>query len=154
MCYPAIFHRFALIITGLLILSACSSPGRDYTETGLAETLEITILPNDSKMFVYRLRWPEDELPSHIRVARSSRNIPASYMRQGVNVNRTSYERVQRNAAYVTANLGYCRDGFLELDGSASRYHMWLKGECREAASAEDRERFGEQKTLTMKPSQ
>lgn len=146
-------YRLAVIafLSLLLLLSACSSPGRSYTATGMAETLETNLLENGSKMFVYRLRWPEDTIPSHIQIARSSRT-PERFQQSGVEVNRHTYERVQQNAAYVVEQTGFCRTGFLELDGSASRYHLWLKGECRESASAADMERFGKQQVLTVKP--
>ena len=144
------FHR--LIVLSLLALgfvSACSSAGRSYTATGMNETLETEILPNASKMFVYRLRWPEGAVPSHIRIV-EGRNTIQPYERSGVEVNRNTYLRLQQNATYVVAQMGYCREGYLELDSNVSRYHLWLKGECRESATAEDKERFGETQTLPV----
>lgn len=134
----------------LLFISACSSSGRSYTATGLVETLETNLLDNGSKMFVYRLRWPEDSIPSHIQIVRSSRTVER-YQQSGVEVNRNTYKRLQQNAAYAVEQTGFCRTGFLELDGSVSRYHLWLKGECRESASAADVERFGKQQVLTVR---
>lgn len=140
-----------LCVAALIIsLGACSSSGRSYTSGKMTETLETEILPNASKMFVYRLRWPEEAIPEHIRVARSTRS-EAAYEQHGVDVNRNSYERLQANTGYVVEQMGYCREGFLELDSSVSRYHLWMKGECRESATSADRQRFGEQKTLPVK---
>lgn len=146
--------RFQLLTVCLLALgalSACSSSGRSYTATGMTETLETEILPNASKMFVYRLRWPEGAVPSHIRIA-EGRNSVEPYERSGVEVNRHTYTRLQQNTAYVVAQMGYCREGYLELDSSVGRYHLWLKGECRESASADDKTRFGEKQTLPVPP--
>jgi hypothetical protein len=143
------FHSALFLLVSGLVLIGCSS-GRSYTETGLAETLETEILADGSKMFVYRLRWPEDQIPNHVRVAKS-RVGPDPYQRKGVEVNRYTYERIRANAEHVVARKGYCREGYLELDGSVSRYHMWLKGECRDTASEEDRARFPGQQILPMK---
>lgn len=144
-------YRLALLFfpAALLLLSACSSPGRNYTN-GMDETLETEILTNGSKMFVYRLRWPEDAIPNHIRVARSSRT-PEPYQQSGVVVNRHTYERLQQNVGYAVGQAGYCRTGYMELDGSVSRYHLWLKGECREDADADDIGRFGKQSVIKIK---
>lgn len=133
----------------LLLLSACSSqPGRNYTETGLQETLETDILTDTSKMFTYRLRMPEGAIPSHVRVAEGSRRTAPPGA--GIEINRNTGRRLLENASHVTGTLGFCREGFLTLDHSISRYHLWLKGECREGATAEDIERFGRKNTLQM----
>lgn len=139
-----------VVLLAMLVLAACSSSGRSYTSSNMVETLETEILPNTSKMFVYRLRWPEDQIPSHIRIAKTSRSV-RPYDQSGVEINRNSYNRLQENTAYVVAHLGYCREGFLELDSSLSRYHLWLKGECKEAASAADQTKFGARKTIPIK---
>jgi hypothetical protein len=145
-------YRLLLIVSALVMLSGCSSPSRSYSTVGMTETLEVDILPNGSKMFIYRQRTPEEQIPSHIRVAHSSGRVREGYQRPQaqLNTNRYTYGRLQRNAAQASASLGYCREGFLELDGSVSRYHMWLKGECREAATAEDRARFSGQQAIPV----
>jgi hypothetical protein len=53
------------------------------------------------------------------------------------------------NVDYVVKKSGYCREGFLEIDKSLSRYHIWMKGECKEGATTEDLQKFGSQKTIT-----
>lgn len=131
-------------------LGACSSPGRSYVKSEMVETLEVEIRPDTSKMFVYRLRWPEALIPNHIRVENgngSSRPIEDG----GVSIGRGTYERLLRNATYVVEHAGYCHEGFLELDRSISRYHLWIKGECKEGATAADQQKFGVQKILTEK---
>lgn len=145
---PALKLLGFIAISSLLI--ACVSSGRSFTESTMQETLDIEILPNTSKMFVYRLRWPENEIPSLVYVERggsvSERPDPG-----GVQVGRSTQERLRANAAYVVKRMGYCREGFLEIDSSSSRYHLWLKGECKEGASAEDKQIFGEKQTLPVK---
>ncbi|MDH3902195.1 MAG: hypothetical protein OES90_03130, partial [Xanthomonadales bacterium] len=37
---------------------------------------------------------------------------------------------------------GYCRDGFMELDRMMEPGQTFIKGECVEAASVNDREKF------------
>lgn len=142
----------ALVLAlGVLVLLGCTSTGRSYTKTRMHETLEIDILPNTSKMFVYRLRWPQDAIPNHIRI---ERGYTMNQVRDpgGIELNRNSYKRLQENAAYIVEKMGYCREGYIELDRSLSRYHIWLKGECKESASADDRARFDGTEVLEIKP--
>ncbi|HEX7762215.1 MAG TPA: hypothetical protein VF433_01185, partial [Cellvibrio sp.] len=51
--------------------------------------------------------------------------------------------------AYVVEHSGYCRDGFFELDRSISRFHLWVRGECKDGATDADRKAFGSKQTLT-----
>lgn len=149
--FPRSAALAVLIFSLSVLLGGCGTPGRSYAKTGMQETLEVDILRNNSKMFVYRLKWPDDAIPNHIRVARHSgpsqpRNVG------GVDINRSTYERLQQNAAYVVKHMDYCREGYIELDRSISRYHLWLKGECKESATTTDRQQFAEQEILVIKP--
>ena len=145
---PALKLLGFIAISSLLL--ACVSAGRSFTESTMQETLDIEILPNTSKMFVYRLRWPESEIPSLVQVERGA-TLSQPTNPGGVQVGRSTQERVRDNAAYVVKRMGYCREGFLEIDSSSSRYHLWLKGECKEGASDADRQKFGEKQTLPVK---
>ncbi len=135
-----------LITLVVLCLSSCSSTGRSYTRVGLQETLEVEILPNTSKMFVYRLRMPDEQIPNHIRIAKTATD---NVQQTGVDLGSRSYTSLLMNVDYVVKKSGYCREGFLEIDKSLSRYHIWMKGECKEGATAEDQQKFGAGKTLT-----
>jgi len=129
------------------ILGSCAGPGENYVKSNLEETLEVEILPNTSKMFVYRLRLPDAQVPSGVYIARSPDDRrPAD---GGVSVNRSTPERLLENAQFVVAKIGYCREGFFELDRNLSPYNLWLKGECKEGASDADRQKFGSAQTLS-----
>lgn len=138
----------ALIGAGLLSINGCGTAGRNYVDTQMAETLEVEILPNNSKMFTYRLRWPEDNIPNHIQIARGDAKPGRGFARGGVDVGNAAYDRLIENTAYVVENAGYCRESFFELDRSISRYHLWIRGECKESATAEDRQVFVGKQTL------
>ena len=141
--------RGILMLTALLLIGCSSNNGRSYVETEMTETLEVEILPNTSKMFTYRLRWPEELIPSHINIARRGSDPGREFAQGGVDLGRNTYDRLLTNTAYVIEQAGYCRDGFFELDRSISRYHLWVRGECKEAATGGDQKKFGPQKTLT-----
>ena len=53
----------------------------------------------------------------------------------------------QRHLQFAVPRLleenGYCREGYYTLDTLISYGNGSLRGECKEAATAEDRERFG-----------
>lgn len=131
----------------MLLLASCAGPGENYVKSDLKETLEIEILPNTSKMFVYRLRTPEADVPSAVFIART----PNDRRPQGggVQISRSTPERLLENAQFVVAKIGYCREGFFELDRNLSPYNLWLKGECKEGATDEDKQRFGSAQTLS-----
>lgn len=131
------------------LLAACST-GRSYTESHMEETLEIEILPNTSKMFVYRLRWPEDQRTNLIKIERGS-SPSQTVERGGVEVSRATQVRLRENTAYVVKTMGYCKEGFLEIDTSSSRYHLWLKGECKDGATEADKKQFGAKQILPVK---
>jgi hypothetical protein len=133
----------------LALLVGCTSAGRSYVKSEMSETLEVEVLPNQSKMFTYRLRWPEEQIPNHIRVSRDGSDTRRDFYEGGVNVGRNTHERLLQNTAYVVEKAGYCRDGFFELDRSISRYHLWVRGECKESASSEDRQVFAGKQVLT-----
>ncbi len=138
-----------LILAALVTLvGGCGTAGRSYVETAMVETLEVEILPNTSKMFTYRLRWPEEHIPSHVRVERGGGNPAREFQHGGVDVGRSTYERLLENTAYVVERAGYCREGFFELDRSISRYHLWIRGECKEGASEADHALFNGKQTL------
>ncbi|EIK43421.1 putative lipoprotein [Cellvibrio sp. BR] len=138
-----------LLVVSLSFLVGCSSAGRSYVKSEMNETLEVEVLPNQSKMFTYRLRWPEDQIPNHIRVSRDGSDSRRDFYEGGVNVGRNTRERLLQNTAYVVEKAGYCREGFFELDRSISRYHLWVRGECKESASAADQQAFGVKQVLT-----
>ena len=141
-------RKFLLLLPFILVTAGCETAGRSYVETELVETLEVEILPNTSKMFTYRLRWPEDHIPSHIQVDRGGRSPGKEFRRGGVDVGRKTPERLLENTAYVVERSGYCREGFFELDRSISRYHLWVRGECKDGASGDDLKKFGEKTVL------
>jgi len=131
---------------------ACSTPGRSYTGSNMQETLEIEILPNTSKMFVYRLQLPEDKMSNGVRIERGG--FQRSEEVRGISVGGATQKRLVENAGYVVAQMGYCREGFLEIDSSASQYNLWLKGECKDGATEDDKKKFGTKQILpvTLKP--
>jgi hypothetical protein len=145
--YSAALVAGLILVNGLLV--ACSSPGRSYTDSKLQETLEIEILPNTSKMFVYRLRLPDDQRPDAVRIERGGFQSGGD-TRGGVAIGSSTPKRLIENAGYVVKQMGYCRDGFLEIDSSVSQFNLWVKGECKEGSTEEDIKKFGTKKILPV----
>jgi hypothetical protein len=136
-----------IVVCGFL--AGCSAPGRSYTDSKLQETLEIEILPNTSKMFVYRLRLPDDQQPNSVRVERGGFQT-GNDNRGGVSIGSSTPKRLIENAGHVVQQMGYCREGFLEIDSSASQFNLWVKGECKEGATEDDIKTFGTKKILPV----
>ena len=131
-------------------LVSCSTPGRSYTDSKLEETLEIEILPNTSKMFTYRLRVPEDKISNSIRIERGGFQREED-TRGGIAIGGSTPKRLIENAGYVVEHMGYCREGFLLIDSSASQFNLWVKGECKEGATEDDKQKFGIKQILPVK---
>jgi len=147
-----LFIRAFGIVLACGLVVACSTPGRSYTGSNMQETLDIEILPNASKMFVYRLQLPDSQLSNGVRIERGGFQRGDDI--RGIAVGGATRKRLVENAGYVVERMGYCRDGFLEIDSSASQYNLWLKGECKDGATDEDKRKFGTKQTLpvTFKP--
>ncbi len=118
-------------------LSACSS----LVSGGKEERLRIELLADGSKQFYYWVGTgyvdPRDEarvLTVRQQRKRNSRSTPG----------KREYKQLQARAGEVVVRAQYCRDGFLELDFRLASSEYWLRGECRESATALDLERFGE----------
>ncbi len=143
---PSLRRFGVVLVCGLAV--ACSTPGRSYTGSNMQETLEIEILPNTSKMFVYRLQLPESQMPNGVRIERGG--FQRSEEMRGISVGGATQKRLVENAGYVVEHMGYCREGFLEIDSSASQYNLWLKGECKDGATEDDKKRFGSKQILPV----
>lgn len=135
-----------VLVCGLAV--ACSTPGRSYTGSNMQETLEIEIMPNTSKMFVYRLQLPESQLSNGVRIERGG--FQRSEEVRGISVGGATQKRLVENAGYVVERMGYCREGFLKIDSSASQYNLWLKGECKDGATEDDKTKFGTKQILPV----
>jgi hypothetical protein len=149
---PSVRYWFALSASVTLVfgfLVGCTAPGRNYTDSQLQETLDIEILPNTSKMFVYRLRLPEDQQPNSVRIERGGFQGGRDN-RGGVPIASSTPKRLIENAGHVVEQMGYCREGFLEIDSSVSQFNSWVKGECKEGATEDDLKKFGTKKILPV----
>ncbi|RYZ82997.1 MAG: hypothetical protein EOO68_33610 [Moraxellaceae bacterium] len=140
----------AILISFCALLVACSTPGRSYTDSKLVETLDVEIMPNTSKMFVYRLRMPEERMNNGVRIERGGLNGGGGGERGGISISGSTPKRLVENAGYVVEHMDYCREGFLEIDSSVSPYNLWLKGECKDGATEEDKKKFGTKQTLPV----
>ncbi len=129
-----------------LLSAACSMGGRYHG--ALDESLEIDLLDNGSKLFVYRLERLDAIDPGKIRIDRG-RNRP-SREQPLEPPGRRAYRHLQNDTERALEATGYCREGYLELDRRLSTQVLWIKGECRETATRADRERFGGREELSL----
>jgi hypothetical protein len=135
----------AAVVAGLA-LTGCNTVERH--QSGMEESLEFEIRPNASKLFVYRL---EDPAAAHAHRAQVHRPRPDCQM-EGPRERRDvrTYRRLQVNTQRALTRTGYCRDGYFELDRRISPNVLWLRGECRDDATEEDIEQFGQKGTLEL----
>ncbi|MBU2886581.1 hypothetical protein KO507_12485 [Gilvimarinus agarilyticus] len=123
-------------VLAMVQLIACSSVP-SYGST--PESLGIDVLPNGSKQFVYRVG-----LPPEVEARLNPRARP------GRPPGERDYRKLQNRTLYVVTQTGYCRSGYFELDYRLGNQVQWIRGECREGASAEDERNFAERQQLPL----
>lgn len=129
-----------ILICSCWLIAACSNTSRF---DGLPQQLNFHILDNDSKQFVYRLETRVAAMPqprARQRAQQQRRFIPDKH----------DYKRLRERTDQVVFEAGYCRKGYLELDFRLAVNVQWIRGECREGATAQDRERFGRQGEIAL----
>lgn len=129
-----------MLVLALVLAGGCSSAGRGFPD--MDQQLSVQIWPNDSKEFVYRL---SSDYAPRIDLSRSGRQAPPANLPSD-----RAYRQLQRNVDLALAHTGFCREGYLELDRRLGRSLMWIRGECREGATEDDRTRFGERAELPL----
>lgn len=120
--------RFALLTlcASIILLAGCSQqPPHKPAEH---VHFEVLILPNGTKLFEFAVKPPPVTRPA-------SHALPQT---ESPGSRRLSPERLLKQLEQTLAETGYCREGYQVLE----RYPNYLRGECREAATGEDRQRF------------
>lgn len=131
----------ALALAAALLVAACSSGGRHYG--AMEESLTLEVLPNSSKLFVYRLAAPIDS-PSLVQVYQPGNLGTTNRQRHVEPLGEDVLRRLRLDAERAVQLTGYCREGFMELDHRLSHQLLWLKGECRESATAKEAKRYAQ----------
>jgi len=145
---PGGYGYFGVLAWALvLFLTACSSSGRHYG--AMEESLTLEVLPNRSKLFVYRLA-ASAESPSLVQVYQPGNLASVNRQRRSEPLGEAALRKLRRDAERAIRLTGYCREGFMELDHRLSHQLLWLKGECRESASAQELERYAQPSQVTI----
>lgn len=107
-----------------VLLVSCATPDPLSVLPAAREQLEVRFSGDDSKFFEFTREYVPRQLDDERRPL--------------------SPDVLSRRVQEVLEQSGYCREGFFELYRQPIRRGLTLRGECREAASAEDRERFAD----------
>ena len=134
-----IIHRRAWLLGALLGAAGCAQhqPGPGDIVPG--SEFNANILENGTKLFVF--------------------SVPMARPGRGGDVRREmddeeQMQRARREASHpgpqalqaMLAQNGYCRDGYLVLEQYEQQRRYVTRGECRDDATGQDRERFPQQK--------
>lgn len=120
------FASFLLLIFACLLCSSCA---RKPPPSSLQLQTRIT----DGGLKLFELTFPM--LAHHI-------NPPQNSGRPGKPRNELNSRRMQVLLDEVIEESGYCREGYVLLGRYAGETVQRLRGECRDRATAEDRQRF------------
>ncbi|MDT8427611.1 MAG: hypothetical protein RQ757_02465 [Pseudomonadales bacterium] len=105
------------------------------------ELLEPEINSENTKFFIFRRENNQqllEESPTPASIQTQGRTAA------GAGRDEAMARLVLERVTLVLEKTGYCREGFFELFRENSRNGLMLRGECREAASPQDRQHFGE----------
>ncbi|MBB3047641.1 hypothetical protein FHR99_001907 [Litorivivens lipolytica] len=136
--------QFAVVCLAAGTLAACSGSRLQDNET---ETFSPRIQQDGSKLFDYRLDSPSsgDLKPTLVFDANepTDMNTPPEMSSYSAEDEKASIEaRVMSLLDKKLETTGYCREGYVVIEKVIGFTHSTVIGECREAASADDREQF------------
>ncbi len=132
--------RHSVLIVGLgLLLQACSSTP---PAAGITEQFTPQILDNGTKMFRYEFSRG-DKLRPVFAYDQSGGFSDGRDVYSAEELRKKNQRHLQFAVPRLLEENGYCREGYYTLDTLISYGNGSLRGECKEAATAEDRERFG-----------
>lgn len=127
------------------LLAACSGAPLQNNET---ETFSPRILKDGSKLFDYRLDSPSDGSVKPTLVFDANEptdmNEPPEMSAYSPDDEKAAIEaRVMALLEKKLDSTGYCREGYVVVEKAIGFRSSTVTGECREAASGNDRELFG-----------
>lgn len=139
--------RLARAVTGaaaVIAIAACGSAELKTTET---ETFAPQIFADGTKTFTYTLEdhsrpktrtyiQLQDQRLQDIQNQGESPEPPEEQLRVRAQL------RFYRLLEAKLEQTGFCRKGYIELESDIGIDESMLRGECRDTATAEDRERF------------
>ncbi|MFT5032933.1 MAG: hypothetical protein ACI89D_000855 [Bermanella sp.] len=136
------------LVSLTLLLAACTSNSLRDDET---ETFSARISLDGSKLFSYQLDTPSGGAPSARLVFDANENKDtntAPEMKQySVDDEKQRIElRVVKLLEQKLSVSAYCRDGYVLSQRTIGFSRSVLTGECRESASEQDRQQFGNSK--------
>jgi hypothetical protein len=124
-----------LVACGALLVACGQLPSaRDVPPDA---SFSADILDNGTKLFTFSTHLPQRPHDDENTVRRSDQ--------QPDDRPRVHADRAQNNKKALQAMLlenGYCRDGYVILEMFEDRKDYVIRGECRDAASEVDRERY------------
>lgn len=140
-------RKFGVCTALTLLISACASQDSKQRSPEFVENFHTTITDNGSKMFDYQLRVAHRESGKARQGGLRPRGDADKARRNGSKPDRAKMEKRFRSTVYEKLVLkleetGYCREGYLELSADIYRGKAEIRGECREGATREDRQKF------------
>lgn len=113
-----------LMAVTVVLLASCAAPDPLSVLPPARERLVVQFSGDDSKFFEFTREYTPRRLDEERRPL--------------------APEALSRRVEEVLERTGYCRDGFFELYRQPIRRGLTLRGECREAATSEDRAAFSD----------
>ncbi len=131
-------------VIGLMVvtLAGCANNGGlvrdDNPSHRIDEKFSTSIADDGTKFFVYWLTLPRLHV-AEPRIQQSKKRTADSFdSRRDASRSKLLTQRL----ALILAKTRYCKNDFFELERRMQFSEVMVRGECRDAASAEDRKKF------------
>ncbi|MBB3047642.1 hypothetical protein FHR99_001908 [Litorivivens lipolytica] len=130
--------RFTVFIFLLGLVQACAS---NAPASGTQERFTPQILDNGTKLFRYEFSRG-DKLRPILAYDQAGGFSDGRDVYSAEELRRKNERHLRFAVPRLLEENGYCREGFYTLDTLIGYGNASLRGECKEAATAEDRARF------------
>lgn len=129
----------ALVLVGVLMAACSHAPSASDIPPGVDFSTKILI--DDTKLFVYTQRFMRGGSAPSDAVDFATIDNP-KMMRERDSMRAGMSKTARKGLEATLAQNNYCRGGYMVLEQYEQHGNYIIRGECRDAASSADREKF------------
>ncbi len=130
-------------ITGVIV--GCAGPDSKHSGPSVTQDFSTNISEDDTKSFIFTLNMkaPEGRGAKEPRGGRRNNQGPPDRGGNSGNGLKRFKTMFYSRLDDKLKDSGFCREGYMVLESQFERGKSSLRGECKEAATAADRQAFG-----------
>lgn len=115
-----------------LLVAACASDG---PMPGEKESFHTEIAANGAKRFIFTLEREDVSFPAPVlKNSNAQRRMQRAPVGIDASASRRDIAYFEQALARKLAEVGFCKQGYFEIERTVSKYGGEVRGECREGA--------------------